>query len=229
MAINAADGSLLVVNFHGLGPIPGHVDAGEARVWCADVGLFAALLDTIAVVQAEHGLPVRITFDDGNASDHAIALPLLVDRGLAAEFFVCAGRIGQKLYLDTGQMAEMLAAGMRFGSHGWSHVNWRTTDAAGLDQEIDGAQTRIAAAIGRPITSVAIPFGSYDRRVLARLGGFTTIYNSDGGFARTGARFLARNSFTTDWSDQSLINLAANRSAGRQFKRDIIGLIKRLR
>lgn len=229
MAINAADGSLLVVNFHGLGPIPDHVDAGEARVWCADVGLFAALLDSIAMVQAEHGLPVRITFDDGNASDHAIALPLLADRGLAAEFFVCAGRIGQRLYLDSGQMAEMRAAGMRFGSHGWSHLNWRTADDAVLEQEINAARTTIEAALGQPITSVAIPFGSYDRRVMSRLGGFTSIYTSDGGFARTGARYLARNSFTTDWSARSLIDLAANRSAGRQLKRDIIGLIKRLR
>ena len=222
MAINGAGGRLLAVNFHGLGPVPDHVDAGEARVWCADVGLFAALLDSIAVVQAEQGMPVRITFDDGNASDHAIALPLLADRGLAAEFFVCAGRIGQPLYLCTGRMAEMRAAGMTFGSHGWSHINWRTAPAPVLEQEIE-------AALGQPIDSVAIPFGSYDRRVMARLGGFARIYTSDGGFARLGARYLARNSFTTDWSAHSLIDLAAGRSTLRQRKRDLIGLIKRLR
>ncbi|MEI6486689.1 MAG: polysaccharide deacetylase family protein [Sphingomonadales bacterium] len=229
MATLAAGSTVLVVNFHGLGAMPDHVDSGEARVWCTDPGRFGAILDSIATVERDHGLPVRITFDDGNASDHAIALPMLADRGLSAEFFICAGRIGAPHYLGTSQIAEMLAVGMRFGSHGWSHINWRTADDAVLAQEIDDAHVRIEAAVGRPIDMVAIPFGRYDRRVLGRLGRYTILYNSDGGLARAGARHQARNSFTTDWTERSLIDLAAGRCLARQLRRDLISLVKRWR
>ncbi len=44
-----------------------------------------------------------------------------------------------------------------------------------------------ANSIGEPVSSVAIPFGSYDRRVLRRLrgAGLRRVYTSDGGRART--------------------------------------------
>jgi peptidoglycan/xylan/chitin deacetylase (PgdA/CDA1 family) len=229
MGSTAAGHPQLVVNFHGLGPIPEHVGIDESYFWCVDVGLFSALFDSIVAMQARNSLPVRITFDDGNISDHAIALPLLIERGLTAEFFVWAGRIGADHYVDAGQMAEMLSAGMSIGSHGWNHVNWRRADAATLDQEIDTAKSRIEAEIGQPIDSVAIPFGSYDRRVVSRLGGFSTIYNSDGGLTRAGARHMARNSYTRNWSAQSIANLAGSQSAAQQLKRDLFGMIKRLR
>ena len=51
---------------------------------------------------------VRITFDDGNASDVEQALPALRERGLTATFFVVAGRLGTPRFLDRHGVAELV-------------------------------------------------------------------------------------------------------------------------
>ena len=110
----------LVLDIHGLGPKPSHVEPDETYYWCEDISIFERILDAVPEVSTRSGTPIQITFDDGNASDFAYALPALVKRGLRASFFVCAGRIGRLGYLDKGAMAEIVAAGMIIGSHGWS-------------------------------------------------------------------------------------------------------------
>lgn len=51
-------------------------------------------------------------------SDFEVALPEIAKRGLHAEFFLLAGRIGQARYLGPPQIRDMLAADMEVGSHG---------------------------------------------------------------------------------------------------------------
>ena len=73
---------------HGIGPTDRALDPGEDQTWVS-VAQFEQVLD------AAVGRPdVRITFDDGNASDVEIGLPRLLERGLKAEFFVLAGLLG---------------------------------------------------------------------------------------------------------------------------------------
>ena len=157
----------LVLSFHGLGSVPDGVVADERPYWC-DEDVFVAILDAIPAVSKAAGILIEITFDDGNASDALIATPALADRGLHASFFVCAGRIGSPGYLDAAAMAEMRSAGMQIGSHGWGHVDWRKADDQTLTREIETARQTIADAIGDAVEEVAIPFGSYDRRVIGR-------------------------------------------------------------
>ena len=82
----------------------------------------------------------------------------------------------------------------------------------------------------RPVTVASIPFGSYDRHVLRRLreAGFTRVYSSDGGSARTDAWFQARTSLRGDldaaWiaevlADSATPALRARRVAARAVKR----------
>ena len=49
---------------------------------------------------------MRISFDDGNASDLEIGLPALLERGLTATFFVLAGRLGRPGSLDADEVAR---------------------------------------------------------------------------------------------------------------------------
>ena len=72
--------------FHGIGTPERTLEPGEDRYWVA-IDEFLAMLDAIAAAPG-----VRISFDDGNASDIEIALGGLRERDLSASFFVLAGR-----------------------------------------------------------------------------------------------------------------------------------------
>lgn len=185
----------VIINFHGLGPIPPHVEAGEAKVWCADTGLYADLLDETR----DTGLDYLITFDDGNLSDLEHGLRPLADRNMTAIFFPCAGRIGQPDYLDQAGLRELVAAGMEIGTHGWSHVRWPDCDAETLRREVEEAKDRIEQAAGARVTTVAIPFGDYNPRVLQAASVFDSIFTSDATLAQSTAKLQPRFSYYDHW------------------------------
>src|SRR3954471_13664576 len=98
---------------HGIGDPPRDrtLDPGEDRTWVT-VEQFEQVLDAVV------GRPdVRLTFDDGNASDVEIALPRLLERGLSAEFFVLTGLLGEPGRLAVDDARLLREAGMRVGSH----------------------------------------------------------------------------------------------------------------
>ncbi|WP_432986464.1 polysaccharide deacetylase family protein [Dactylosporangium sp. CA-233914] len=220
--------SVVIINVHGIGPHPTSrpLDPGEDQVW-ASIEQFERALD--AAVGRDD---VRITFDDGNASDVEIGLPRLLERGLKAHFFVLAGEFGQPGRLDVAGVRELLKAGMPVGSHGWAHRDWRRLSDAEAEQEIGEANRVIGEITGEPVTDVAIPFGSYDRVVLTRLrrAGMRRVYTSDGGAARPGEWLQARNSIGPDL-DAAWIERVYNGKASPivQARRIVARRVKRLR
>ena len=221
---------MLVLNFHGLGPRPDWVGSEEAHFWCDEVSRFHRLLDSVEPTVEATEIPIELTFDDGNLSDATIALPALVERGLTASFFVCAGRVGDRNYLDGAALLELRAAGMNVGSHGWSHIDWRTADDSTLRREVDDARDKIEQLLGERIQAVAIPFGSYDRRVLGRLGRFQTVYTSDRGLARTDRRVMPREAFEVTWPGSAVSELAVHpKPTMSSIPRRAWSLYKRLR
>ena len=169
--------SLVILNFHGVGPIPRKIDDAEHDCWLEE-DTFKAVLD-LTRGQAH----VQLTFDDGNASDAGIVLPALLRRGLQATFFVCSGRLDQPTFLSRGQVRELLAHGMCIGSHGVAHLSWRQLAPARLADELDGSRRVLEQVCGTPIDTAACPFGAYDRAVLRglRQAGYRHVYTSDGG------------------------------------------------
>ncbi|GAA3437151.1 polysaccharide deacetylase family protein [Kutzneria kofuensis] len=216
--------SVVNLTVHGIGPTSRPLEPDEDKTWVT-VDQFERVLD------AAVGRPdVRITFDDGNASDVEIALPRLVERGLKADFFVLAGLLGKPGRLDRSGVHELMRAGMRIGSHGWAHRDWRRLTDEQAREEIVHAGTVLADLTGNPVTEVAIPFGSYDRHVLRRLrhAGVKRVYTSDGGRAAAGSWLQARNSLHHDigpgWAHEVLtgkpsLPLRARRTAARAVKR----------
>jgi peptidoglycan/xylan/chitin deacetylase (PgdA/CDA1 family) len=182
------------LTFHGIGEVQRPLDPGEADVWVSR-RRFLSVLDTIAGRD-----DVRITFDDGNASDVAIALPALRSRGLRATFFVVAGRLDTPGFLRRADVASLAAAGMGVGCHGMRHRPWRELDDAELDEELVEAKAVLEEVVRRPLTEAACPFGSYDRRVLRglRRSGYERVYTSDRGRARADAWLQARTSIGAD-------------------------------
>jgi peptidoglycan/xylan/chitin deacetylase (PgdA/CDA1 family) len=215
-------GRLINLNFHGVGTTERALDPGEADVWVSHE-LFEGLLDAAA----ERG-GVRITFDDGNASDLEHALPALRRRGLTATFFVVAGRLGVPGFLGEADVRTLRAEGMTIGCHGMHHRPWRGLSDAELDEELVDARLILEQVVAEPVTQAACPFGSYDRRVLRALrrSAYTEVHTSDRGLARRGDWMQARNTVHTG-DDPGLLDhiLAAQRSPSRRAKL----LAKRLR
>ena len=183
----------IILNFHGVGEIPSHVAPDEARYWL-DTDFFE---NVVELVHKFHGrTSVKITFDDGNASDFDICLPILAARKMRAEFFPLAGRLGEEGYLSEKDLLELVARGMGIGSHGFDHVDWRAVDGDALHKELVMARKLLEAACQESIEAAAIPFGAYNRKVLKALrsSGYKTIYTSDGGSAVAAATIKPRTS-----------------------------------
>lgn len=181
--------------FHGIGTPARTLEPGEAPYWISTAA-FEALLDRL-LAHPEPGR-FRLSFDDGNASDHDIALPRLTARGLRADFFVLSGRIGQPGSLDAAQIAALQAAGMTIGSHGTLHRNWSTLDAGELTAELSQSRAVLQSLCGQPVTTAGIPFGGYDAKVLAALrqAGYLAAYSSDRGWMDPQAFLRPRTSVT---------------------------------
>lgn len=204
------------VIFHGIGTPARRLEPGEAPYWIS-VERFEALLDAIAMDRGRY----RITFDDGNLSDHAIALPRLLARGLRAEFFVLTGRIGHPGSLGSQEIADLLVAGMGIGSHGVAHRDWRKLGAAALCIELEESKAALERLCDRPVIEAGIPFGSWNARVLRALrrAGYESAWSSDGGWMRDGAFLRPRRSVRGDMDESALRDLLAGR----------VGQIRKLR
>lgn len=178
------------LTFHGIGTPERPLEPGEGEVWIGR-DQFLSLLDAVAARP-----DIRITFDDGNASDLREALPALRDRGLKATFFVVAGRLGEPAFLDADGVRELAAAGMGIGCHGMQHRPWRGLDSDALREELVDAKQVLEAVVERPVAEAACPFGSYDRRVLRvlRRSGYRRAYTSDRGPTRSNDFLQPRNS-----------------------------------
>jgi peptidoglycan/xylan/chitin deacetylase (PgdA/CDA1 family) len=177
------------LTFHGIGDPDRDMAPGEENVWVAPEA-FRAILDSVAGRS-----DVRITFDDGNASDVQHALPALRERGLHATFFVVAGRIGTPGFLDDGAIRALAGAGMTIGCHGMRHRPWRDLDTRGLREEHIDARRLLEEIVERPVDEAACPFGSYDRRVLRSLlrARYRLVYTSDRGSSSLDDWIQARN------------------------------------
>jgi peptidoglycan/xylan/chitin deacetylase (PgdA/CDA1 family) len=184
--------------FHGIGTPPDGVPAEEASYWIG-VGTFRRVLDLIAGRR-----DVRISFDDGNTSDVTVALPDLRERGLAADFFVIAGRLEDSGSLSADDVRRLRLAGMGVGSHGMHHRVWRRLGPTEQHEELVVARRLLEEILDEPVDTAACPLGRYDHTTLAALRRlqYTRVYTSDRALARSGtwrqARFSLRAHDTAD-------------------------------
>lgn len=180
-----------ILLFHGLGTPDRDFEPGEEPYWISSMK-FERFLDV--VVQHPQRSRLRIMFDDGNRSDYSIALPALARRGLQANMFVLAGKVGQRGYLSRDDIQALAAQGHAIGSHGMDHVNWCTLDAPALAREVEQSRALLEDIVQQSIQSVAIPFGIYNRQVLNALrhAGYRHIYSSDRGPRLTRAAPIPR-------------------------------------
>jgi peptidoglycan/xylan/chitin deacetylase (PgdA/CDA1 family) len=221
--------ALPVVNFHGIGAPARDLETGEAPFWL-DFSRFTDVLDLIAA--RPPGKRARITFDDGNSSDLAIAVPELRRRGLEATFFILTGRLGRHGSLDGSDVRDLLAAGMLIGSHGIAHRDLTGLDAAVLQDELVRSRAALEGIAEMPVNRFSVPFGRYNTRVLnaIRQAGYTSAATSDGGTARPSAFLQPRRSLRNDMTlAECEAVLDGRASVARRMRRFLGMTLKRLR
>jgi peptidoglycan/xylan/chitin deacetylase (PgdA/CDA1 family) len=181
-------GEVLNLCFHGIGTPERTLEPDEELYW-VEPAQFKEFLTVIVRYPT-----VRITFDDGNRSDIALALPALLKHNLKATFFVISSRLGQPGSLAPAEVRSLVRSDMTIGSHGMWHRSWRSASDKELHEELAGAAEAIADAAGQTVREAACPFGAYDRRVLsaARHHGFSRVYTVDGGPAKSDAWLQSR-------------------------------------
>ena len=203
----------LVLTFHGIGTAPVGIPDAERPYWMPEADFLAFIAGAGAKVQ-RLGLRLTASFDDGNHSDLAIAAPALQKHGVAGLFFPCSARIGKHGYLDGADLRQLAAQGFGIGSHGVDHLPWASLAPTHLTEELTQSKAVIEAVLGQPVSTAAMPFGSYNRRVLAglRSAGYRTVYSSNPGLAHSGAFFQRRISYRQgmDFDLERLARLSRN-------------------
>jgi peptidoglycan/xylan/chitin deacetylase (PgdA/CDA1 family) len=123
---------------------------------------------------------VMITFDDGDRSNHAHALPLLQEAGMVATFFVTVGRVGDQDTLDWGQVVALSRSGMEVGSHTMTHRAPITLRDDELRDELVESKKRLEDHIGAEVVSLSCPTGLLHPRMgaLAREAGYAVLCTS---------------------------------------------------
>jgi peptidoglycan/xylan/chitin deacetylase (PgdA/CDA1 family) len=129
---------------------------------------------------------VCLTFDDGNRSDHSVALPALRPRGWRALFFIVPAWVGEPGYMTWPEVRELRREGMGVGAHGFDHARLAHLDDSGIRHQLREARRQMEGELGAPPAALSLPGGSGGRRAvrLAREEGFVLVANSDPRLAR---------------------------------------------
>ena len=217
---------MINICFHGVGTPQRELEPGEDRYWVG-TGQFHQILDELSTWPE-----VRISFDDGNASDVTDALPALLERELTADFFVVAGRLDTPGSLDRDDVRALRKHGMRVGTHGMWHRSWRGMDPVTRERELVTARTVLAELTGGPVDLAACPLGGYDRVVLTHLRrlGYQRVFTSDRRRARPDAWLQPRFSVMQPDTPESLrTEIRVKPGVVRRAQAGLVGVAKRLR
>lgn len=108
-----------------------------------------------------------ITFDDGHRSNFEQAFPLLEQSGAKAVFFVLAGSVGRiDKYISWDQARQMVAAGHRVQSHGWSHRLLTQCGPGDLEEEVTRSKHELEDRLGVKVAAISAPGGRWNDRVV---------------------------------------------------------------
>jgi len=148
-----------------------------------ETGEFEKHLDLFAELRRSDGscLWPEITFDDGHISNFEYALPILQSQNFAAQFFITVGWTGRKAgYMGWNELRALHGAGQAIGAHGLTHTLLTHCNESELQAELNGARLTLEDKLGAAITTMSLPGGRYNRRVLSACAaaGYTQIYTS---------------------------------------------------
>jgi peptidoglycan/xylan/chitin deacetylase (PgdA/CDA1 family) len=117
---------------------------------------------------------LAITFDDGYRECLDCVAPVLEELDCPASFYVCSqfldadgdfehdrsrGYVGLPK-LRTAEVRRLHDLGFEIGSHGHSHMDFRSASVGEIETEVVESRDLLEAAIGDRVRGLAVPFGS---------------------------------------------------------------------
>lgn len=117
---------------------------------------------------------VSLIFDDGFENFHTNVIPLLEQFNFKAAVFPVATSIGShtswdiykpKKHLSKEQIQKISDAGHEIGSHTLSHPDLVLLSENEIIHELSESKKILEDIIGKPVTSLSFPFGSWNMRV----------------------------------------------------------------
>lgn len=171
-----------VLTYHAIDDRPSPVFTAPA-VFAAQVAALAeagyrslSLASLASALVTGESLPpksVVFTFDDGYASVHDRAWPLLRGCGFGATVFLISGFCGRDnrwpsqpastplgTLMTWAQVERLAADGCEFGAHTHTHRPLAALSSAEIEQELVISQAAVAAHTGRPASLFAYPYGA---------------------------------------------------------------------
>lgn len=126
--------------------------------------------DTLyAALQGQTTLPAKpviITFDDGYIDFFHNAFPILRKYNLSAIAFIPTGLIGTSYYMSWDQVKEIDRTGLiSFQAHSVNHPNFTSLSDSQLSYQLIESKRTIETQLGKPVNTLAYPYGVSDNRV----------------------------------------------------------------
>jgi len=128
-----------------------------------------ALVDHLQFGTALPPQPVLLSFDDGSATHHAVALPVLSRFGFPAIFFPMTVVLNKPNWLSDDQLRDLDRAGMTIGAHTWDHQRLDRLPAGQWSTEVDQPKAQLAELLGHPVDLMAYPYGVWSQEALAHV------------------------------------------------------------
>jgi peptidoglycan/xylan/chitin deacetylase (PgdA/CDA1 family) len=165
--------------------------------WLARHRRVVDLAEAVARMDGRARLPrplAALTFDDGFGGLYQHAFPMLHRYQLAATVFLVAETLAPKgravdwvqplpsqplTTLDRGQVMEMQAAGIQFGSHSFAHKDLTTLDEDACLSDLKASRELLEELLRKPVPFLAYPGGRHDAMVrrAAERAGFTHAFS----------------------------------------------------
>jgi peptidoglycan/xylan/chitin deacetylase (PgdA/CDA1 family) len=132
----------------------------------------AQFVDCVVPLDMEHVGGSRqklvISFDDGYKDNLLSAAPILLERGFPFTVFISTGLVQKHsdLFLSPAEIVELSnLPGVSIGAHGVNHVPLALCNDESLQYELLASKRFLEDLLSRPITKLAYPYGSVNRRV----------------------------------------------------------------
>ncbi len=109
---------------------------------------------------------IVFTFDDGGVSFYTIIAPILEKYGWKGHFFISTKYIGTDGFLTVGQIKELSRRGHVIGSHSHQHKVLTELSVNDVENELCTSVKILSDILGKPICSISIPNGYYNREIL---------------------------------------------------------------
>ncbi len=126
--------------------------------------------------------PILISFDDTRKEHYTTVAPILEKYGFKGTFFIMTVSIGKKNYMSNEDIKELADRGHEISLHTWDHQDLRNLPDDQWEIQIDKPKLNLEKTIGKPIASVAYPFGVWNQNAISELKerGITTAFQLSG-------------------------------------------------